>query len=88
MGPTHYDARTGVGGCYGSIAMNGRLRKEKRVGELKELGFELLGELRPRISTATSARSATGSSWSSKHGSLASVVTAGVLARSRASSCL
>ena len=26
--------------------MNKRLRKKKRVGEFKELGFELLGDLR------------------------------------------
>jgi len=30
--------------------MNKRLRKKKRVGEFKELGFELLGELRPGTS--------------------------------------
>ena len=30
--------------------MNKRLRKKKRVGEFKELGFELLGDLRPGIS--------------------------------------
>jgi uncharacterized protein YggL (DUF469 family) len=30
--------------------MNRRLRKKKRVGEFKELGFELLGDLRPGIS--------------------------------------
>ncbi len=30
--------------------MNKRLRKKKRVGEFKELGFELLGYLRPGIS--------------------------------------
>jgi uncharacterized protein YggL (DUF469 family) len=29
--------------------MNKRLRKKKRVGEFKELGFELLGDLRPGI---------------------------------------
>ncbi|NOJ79208.1 50S ribosome-binding protein YggL [Myxococcus xanthus] len=31
--------------------MNNRLRKKKRVGEFKELGFELLGYLRPGISS-------------------------------------
>jgi uncharacterized protein YggL (DUF469 family) len=30
--------------------VNKRLRKKKRVGEFKELGFELLGYLRPGIS--------------------------------------
>lgn len=30
--------------------MNKRLRKKKRVGEFKELGFELRGNLRPAIS--------------------------------------
>lgn len=30
--------------------MKKRLRKKKRVGEFKELGFELLGDLRPGIS--------------------------------------
>ena len=30
--------------------MNKRLRKKRRVGEFKELGFELLGELRPGTS--------------------------------------
>jgi hypothetical protein len=30
--------------------MNKRLRKKKRVREFKELGFELLGDLRPGIS--------------------------------------
>ncbi|MFP2961779.1 50S ribosome-binding protein YggL [Myxococcus sp. 1LA] len=30
--------------------MNKRLRKKKRGGEFKELGFELLGDLRPGIS--------------------------------------
>ncbi len=30
--------------------MNKRLRKKKRVGEFKELGFELLGDLRPSTS--------------------------------------
>jgi uncharacterized protein YggL (DUF469 family) len=30
--------------------MNMRLRKKKRVGEFKELGFELVGDLRPGIS--------------------------------------
>jgi len=30
--------------------MNKRLRKKKRVGEFRELGSELLGDLRPGIS--------------------------------------
>lgn len=30
--------------------MNRRLRKKKRVGEFKELGFELAGDMRPDIS--------------------------------------
>lgn len=30
--------------------MNKRLRKKTRVGEFKELGLELLGDLRPGIS--------------------------------------
>lgn len=30
--------------------MNKRLRKKKRVGEFNELGFEVLGDLRPGIS--------------------------------------
>lgn len=30
--------------------MNKRLRKKKRVGEFKDLGFEVLGELRPGTS--------------------------------------
>ena len=32
--------------------MNKRLRKKKRVGEFKELGFELLGDLRPGLAGA------------------------------------
>ena len=33
-------------------AMNRRLRKKKRVGEFKELGFELRGDLRPALAGA------------------------------------
>lgn len=32
--------------------MNKRLRKKKRVGEFKELGFELRGDLRPGLADA------------------------------------
>lgn len=50
LGPDDNDERAGVGGCYGPVAMNKRLRKKKRVGEFQELGFELRGDLRPGIS--------------------------------------